>query len=58
MAPQQNADVAIGRNKGNKDKVVRRRITPSLTFKIVSGNKVVDLNNLELWLPYMAYALT
>ena len=50
--------MAIGRNKGNKDKVVRkyketiyrnrRPITPSLTLKIVSRNKVVDLNNLGL----------
>ena len=57
--------LAIGRNKGNKDKAVRRcekettrrngrRITPSLTLKIVSGNKVVDLNDLGLRLPYVA----
>jgi hypothetical protein len=49
--------LAIGRNKGNKDKVVRRlkreatrrngrRIILSLTLKIVSRNEVVDLNNL------------
>ena len=49
--------MAIGRNKGNKDEAVRRRereITRrngrrtilSLTLKIVSGNEVVDLNNL------------
>jgi hypothetical protein len=51
--------LAIGRNKGNKDKAVRRRkkettrrnrrrIILSLTLKIVSGNKVVDLNDLGL----------
>ena len=61
--------LAIGRNKGNKDKAVRqrkkettrrnkRRITLSLTLKIVSGNKVVDFNNLGLRLPYIACALT
>ena len=61
--------LAIGRNIGNKDKTVRRRkkevtrrnrqrITLSLTLKIVSGNKVVDLNDLGLRLPYIAYALT
>jgi hypothetical protein len=49
--------LVIGRNKGNKDKAVRRRekeatrrngrrITLSLTLKIVSGNKVVDLDDL------------
>jgi hypothetical protein len=49
--------LVIGRNKGNKDKVVRRRekeatrrngrrIIPSLTLKIVSRNEVVDLNDL------------
>ena len=49
--------LAIGRNKGNKDKVVRRlereatrrngrHTTPSLTLKIVSGNEVVDLDDL------------
>ena len=61
--------LAIGRNKGNKDEAVRRRereITRrngrrtilSLTLKIVSGNKVVDLNDLGLRLPYIACALT
>ena len=55
-------ELAIGRNKGNKDRAVgrrkkeatrrnrtrknRRRIILSLTLKIVSQNKVVDLNGL------------
>ena len=49
--------MAIGRNKGNEDKAVRRRekeatrrngrrITLSSTLKIVSGNEVVDLDDL------------
>ena len=60
--------MAIGKNKGNKDKAVRRgkeamrrngrRITLSLSLKIVSGNKVVDLSDLGPRLPYVACALT
>ena len=72
-------ELAIGRNKGNRDKAVRRhkkdatrrnatrrnrtrrngrRTTPSSTLKIVSGNKVVDLDDLVASAPYVACALT
>ena len=54
-------ELAIGRNKGNKDRAVGRRkeatrrnrtrkngrrTTPSSTLKIVCGNEVVDLDDL------------
>ena len=50
-------ELAIGRNKGNEDEAVRRlekeatrrngrRTTLSSTLKIVSGNEVVDLDDL------------
>ena len=55
-------ELATGRNEGNKDKAVRRhkmeatrrngrRTTPSSALKIVYGNKVVDLNDLEASAP-------
>jgi len=56
-ATKASIELAIGRNKSNEDKAARRRekeatrrngrrITPSSTLKIVSGNEVVDLDHL------------
>jgi hypothetical protein len=53
-----NKDKAVRRREWEATRRNGRRIIPSLTLKIVSGNEVVDLNNLGPRLPYVACALT